>query len=114
MKQAANGGREISVLICRGDLNAASMVRIKNTLSRLLHRNRKRMILDLAKARRADFSGLGILMDRIQKIRAMRGDIRIINMRPEVSQTFDKAGVNRLVETFPSKHDALRSYQLAS
>ena len=114
MKISANSGREVNVLVCRGDLNAASMVRLKNTLSRLLNQRRKRLILDLAKARRADYSGLGILIERLQKVRAMHGDIRIINLRPEVHKTLDRAGISQVIESFGSKADAIRSYQVAA
>ena len=86
------------------------MVKLKSTLARLLHQKRKRLILDLARARRADFSGLGILIERLQKIRAIKGDIRVIHVRPGVSRAFEQTGVSRMIESFESKTDALRSY----
>ena len=113
MKHAANGHKVVSVVICNGNLNADSMIRFKTSLARLLHQKRKHLILDLAKARRADFSGVGILMDRLQKIRAERGDLKIINMRPSVSKTFQRIGADQVIETFASKTDAVRSLGLA-
>ena len=111
--KASEGSRGVSVLICNGDLTAASMLKLKIRLARLLHQKRKRLILDLARAKHADFSGLGILIERLQKIRAMRGDIRMIHVQPEISQTFDRMGLNQLIESFDSKTDAIRSYQVA-
>ena len=112
--KGSNGNGGVGVVTCRGDLNAASMVKLKSTLARILHQNRKRLILDLAKARHVDFSGLGILIERLQKIRAMHGDIRMIHVRPEISKTFDQAGVSCLIESFESKTDAIRSYSAAA
>ncbi|MBI4387683.1 MAG: STAS domain-containing protein [Candidatus Omnitrophica bacterium] len=114
MKAAINGVKSINIVICQGDLNAASMIRLKNRLARLIHQRRKRLILDLGKAKHVDFSGLGILMERIQKIRSMRGDVRLVNLQPEVSETFDRMGINRFVESFDSKADAVRSFQVAA
>ncbi len=111
--RSSNGSKDVSILICRGDLNAASMVKLKNSLSRLLNQKRKRLILDLAKARHADFAGLGILIERLQKIRAIKGDLRVIHVHPEVSKTFDRIGVSSMIESFRSKTDAIRSYQIA-
>ena len=114
MKTSAHGKTEVNVLVCRGDLNAQSMVRLKSRLSRLMNQNRKRLVLDLARAKRADFSGLGILIERLQKIRAMRGDIRVIHVQPAVSKTFDRTGISQLIESFESKMDAIRSYRVAT
>lgn len=114
MKASANGGRDVSVLVCRGNLDANSMIRLKNTLARLLHQKRRRLILDLAHAERADCSGLGIFIDRLKKVRAMHGDIRMINVKPTLSRTFDMLGVNRMVETFDSKQEAIESYHMAA
>ncbi len=114
MKIATNGVKNVNIVICAGDLNATSMVRLKHRLARLIQQNRRRLILDLAKAKRADCSGLGILMERIQKIRAMHGDVRLVNLQPRVSETFDRMGINRFVESFSSKADAVRSYQVAA
>ena len=108
----SNGRNGIGVLTCHGNLNAASMVRLKNSLSRLMNQNQKRFVLDLGRARRADFSGLGILIERLQKIRALRGDIRIVRVRPAVSRAFNQIGLNRMVALFGSTSEAIRSYQL--
>jgi len=57
------------------------------------------MILDLARARRADFSGLGILLERLQKLRAMNYDVRVTNVHPEISKAFEQIGVRDLIES---------------
>ena len=111
--QTLNKG-EVSVLICNGNLNAESMVRFKSQLTRLINRNRTRLVLDLARAKRADFSGLGILIERLQKVRSMRGDIRMVHVRPSISKTFERVGIDQMIEAFESKQDAIRSYQVAA
>ncbi len=105
---------QVGILICRGNLNAESMVRFKNQLARLVNKNRTHLVLDLANAKQADFSGLGILIERLQKVRAMRGDIRMVHVQPGVSKTFERAGVHQMIESFESKQDAIRSYQVAA
>ena len=71
------------------------------------------MLLDLARTRRIDLTGLGILMDRIQRFRALNGDVRLFNLKPAVFETLRRVGVHQVVETYPSEEEARRSFQIA-
>ena len=75
----------VDVLRFEGDLNAAAMVKMKQRLTRLLNKNHKKLLLNLSSARRVDLAGLGILVDRLMKVRALNGDIKLCNIRPEVA-----------------------------
>jgi len=103
----------IDVLRCRGDLNAASMVTIKNQVSRLMNKNRKKVLLDLKKTEHVDLAGLGILVERIKKIRAVEGDIKLCNVQPHVNETFRLVGVSKLIEAFDTEEEAKQSFQVA-
>lgn len=100
----------VDVLRFEGDLDALSMVKMKNRLTRLLNKNHKKLLLDLSRARRVELAGLGILVDRLMTVRAQKGDIKICNLRPEVEQTFRMIGVNGLMELFDSEEEAIRSF----
>lgn len=100
----------VEILRFEGDLNASSMVKMKNRFTRLLNKNHKRLLLDLARTRRVELAGLGILVDRLMKVRALKGDIKICNMHPEVAKTFHLIGVSGLMESFGSEAEALASF----
>lgn len=100
----------VDVLRFRGDLNAIEMVKIKGRLTRLLNKNHKRLLLDLKQARRVELAGLGILVDRLMKVRAANGDIKLFNIRPEVEKTLRMIGVNHLMESYHSEDEAIRSF----
>ena len=103
----------IDVVRCKGDLNATAMVTFKNKVSRLMKRNHKHVLLDLHKTRHVDLAGLGILVERIKKIRSIDGDIKLCNVQPQVRETFRLVGVSRLIESFTSEEEALRSFKVA-
>ena len=107
------GRAGVDVVRCAGDLDAKHMVRVKNRLSRLMNQNKRFMLLDLKRARRVDLAGLGILVDRIQKLRMLKGDIRLFNIHPEVSNTLRMIGVSGVIETFPTAEEARRSFRFA-
>ena len=100
----------VEVLRFQGDLNASEMIKMKERLTRLLNKNHKRMILDMRRTRHVELAGLGLLVDRLMKVRAQKGDIKLFNMHPEVERTFRMIGVNGLMESFHSEEAALRSF----
>lgn len=111
MKTTQNA--DVEVLRCKGDLNAVSMVSIKNKVSRLMKKNKNRVLLDLKKTDHVDLAGLGILVERIRNIRAIDGDIKLCNVKPEVKETFRLVGVSKLIEAFNSEEEAIRSFDVA-
>lgn len=100
----------VEILRFQGDLNASEMVKIKSRLTRLLNKNHKNLLLDLKQAKHVELAGLGILVDRLMKVRAQKGDIKLCNLRPEVQKTFQMIGVSELMESFHSEEEAIRSF----
>lgn len=103
----------VEVLRFPGDLDASQMVKIKSRLSRLLKKNRKKLLLDLSEARRVELAGLGILVDRLRSVRAQKGDIKFCNTHPEVQKALEMIGISGLIESFGSEEEAIRSFAVA-
>lgn len=100
----------VEILRFHGDLDALEMIKLKKRLTGLLNKNHKKLALDLARTRRVELAGLGILVDRLIKIRAQKGDIKLFNIRPEVAETFRMIGVGDLMQSFRSEEEAVRSF----
>ena len=105
-----NGKSLVDIVRCPGDLNATRMVQIKTRFSRLMNQNKKFFLLDLREAYHADLAGIGILVDRIKKVRALNGDIRLFNLRPEVAQILHLIGLNQVIATYATEEEARKSY----
>ena len=100
----------VDVLRFNGDLDAFTMIKMKDRMNRLLNRNHKRLLLDLKETKHVELAGVGILVDRLRKVREQKGDIKLFNLRPEVEKTFQMIGVNGLMESFASEEEAIRSF----
>ena len=100
----------VNVLRFDGNLDALNMIKMKDRMNRLLSKNHKRLLLDLKETKYVELAGVGILVDRLRKIREQKGDIKLFNLRPEVERTFQMIGVNGLMETFSSEEEAVRSF----
>jgi anti-anti-sigma factor len=86
------------------------MVQMKSRFSRLMNQNKRFFLLDLREAYHADLAGIGILIDRIKKVRALHGDIRLFNLRPEVAQILHLIGLNQVIATYATEEEARKSY----
>ena len=100
----------VDVLRFNGDLDALSMIKMKDRMNRLLNRNHKRLLLDLQETKHVELAGVGILVDRLRKVREQKGDIKLCNLRPEVEKTFQMIGVNGLMESYPTEAEAILSF----
>lgn len=100
----------VDVLRFNGNLDALNMIKMKDRMNRLLSKNHKRLLLDLKETKHVELAGVGILVDRLRKIREQNGDIKLFNLRPEIEKTFQMIGVNGLMETFSSEEEAVRSF----
>lgn len=105
------GKASVDVVRCPGDLNASQMVQMKARFNRLLNQNRRFFLLDLGRANHADLAGLGILVDRIRKVRSLKGDIRLFNLSPGVFDILKMIGLNRIIETYSTEEEARQSFR---
>lgn len=100
----------VEILRFDGDLNVPSMIKMKGRMNRLLNKNHKRLLLDLSETRHVELAGVGMLVDRLRKVREQHGDIKLCNLRPEVEKTFRLIGVNGLMEAYNTQEEAIRSF----
>lgn len=100
----------VDVLRFNGDLDALSMIKMKGRMNRLLNRNHKRLLLDLKDTKHVELAGVGILVDRLRKVREQKGDIKLCNLRPEVEKTFQMIGVKGLIESYSTEEEAILSF----
>ncbi len=100
----------VDVLKC-DDLSASCVVGLKNKMNRLMNRRHFHVVIDLWSAKKTDVAGIGILVEKLLRIREHNGDIKLCRIRPEVSRIMDRIGVGSLFETFQTKEEALNSFR---
>jgi anti-sigma B factor antagonist len=103
----------VKVLDVGGDLNAIDMVRIKNRLNRLLDQDYTHVVLDLRKARHADFTGICILVERARRLRGLNGDVKLAGLTPAVMRVFRQTGAIRLFQAYDGIQAAIQSFKAA-
>lgn len=100
----------VDVLKC-DDLSASCAVSLRNKVNRLMNRRHFNVVVDLWSAKRMDAAGIGILVEKLLRMRERKGDIKLCRLRPEVSRMMERVGVGSLFETFQTKEEALESFR---
>ena len=72
--------------------------------------NRKKLILDFSKVQFLSSSALGILLDLHRRAKAIKGEVVLCGLRPEIKQIFDIMKLNKLFKLYPLEAEALRHF----
>jgi anti-anti-sigma factor len=100
-------GHLVAVLTGRLDITRAPALR--EPLLRVLRPAASRLVLDLSLVSHVDASGLAVLVGTERRARLLGGSLRLAAVRPAVAMAVRAAGLDRLLEIFPTVHSAVRS-----
>ena len=101
--------RGYQVAVLTGLLDITRAPALREPLLRLLRPAASRLILDLSLVSHIDASGLAVLVGTERRARLLGGSLRLAAVRPAVSIAVRAAGLDRLLEIFPTVQSAVRS-----
>lgn len=73
-----------------------------------------KMILNLEKVHSISYVGIGILVERLRRLRAMNGDMKLVGLQGEIAELFRMAGAASCFEVYESESAALERFAEAS
>ena len=104
---------KVDILDIKGDIDIFDMVWIKDQLDKLIEKDHKKIILYFRNTEHIDFIGLGMLVERLRRMRALNGDLKLVGLNPYVLKLLKMTGVSKLIETYDNTNDAIRSFKCA-
>jgi len=110
MKVKLETARRGSVLIAAlsGELDDHEAESVRNLLDRELQRTGiLRLILDLEEMTFMDSSGLGVILGRYRKLKALGGELAIVCVPVSVSRLFEISGMRKIINIYRKREDAL-------
>ena len=99
----------VAVVAPEGRLVAACSEDLRATVAAHLETN-SRVVFDLAKMTHIDSSGLGVLVQLLQKAKDQGGAVKLANLQPHPRIVFDITKVYRVFEIYDSLDLALASF----
>jgi anti-sigma B factor antagonist len=97
------------VAVLSGGLDVAAAATVREQLLRLLRRGPSRLVLDLSLVSHVDNRGLAVLVSTQRRARLLGGSLRLAAVRPAVGAALRAAGLDRMLEIFPTVQSAVSS-----
>jgi anti-anti-sigma factor len=83
----------------------------KFTLSKSIEQGYRKIVVDLSLCEFIDSTFLGALVVSLKKVTAMGGDLRLVGFHPAVHSMLELTRMHRVFESYPTKEDAINSYE---
>ena len=82
----------------------------KQTLHNDIELGWRKIVVDLTECEFIDSTFLGALVVSLKRITGLGGDLKLVGFQPEVVTMFQLTRMYRVFETFPTKEEAIYSF----
>jgi anti-sigma B factor antagonist len=97
------------VAVLSGGLDGPRAAALREQLLRMLRPAVNRLVLDLSLVSNIDAAGLAVLVRTERRARLLGGSLRLAAVKPAVGMAVRAAGLDRLLEIFPTVQSAVSS-----
>lgn len=95
-------------------LDEANITEIGAALTSLVEASKRpKMMLDFQNVDHLSSAALGMLINVNQKIKLQSGELRLVNIKPQIVEVFMITRLNKLFKIFPNREEALESFSPA-
>lgn len=114
MKAERSDVGAVTVLRLEGELADGGVSDLRDVLYDCLAEGRHQLVLNLANVRFTSYMAVGILVERLRKVRRMGGDIKLSGLNLHGERLFRMVGISSLFEAYDSEARAVRVFQEAA
>ena len=97
-----------SVLEVRGEVDLATAPHLRDALCDLVSEGAQRIVVDFTPTDFLDSTGLGALVTGLKRLRAHKGEMRLVCPTPRVRKVFEVTHLERVVPVFASLEEACK------
>ncbi len=83
---------------------------LKNLINDKIELGYKKIIIDLSTVEFIDSTFLGVLVNTLKKVAALKGDLKLVGFKPAVRSMFELTRLFRVFESYSDLQDAIRSF----
>lgn len=98
---------DLEMLSMDGDLDFHSSPEVRAALAKVVEKQPKKVLIDLAKVSYIDSSGLATFVELFQKLKRYGGKLILFNLNPAVRSVFEIAKLDSIFHLAVSEKDAL-------
>ena len=104
----------VTVLNLSGDLDEGGVNELRTSLFECITQERFNLVISLSEVRFMSYLGVGVLVERLRKVRGLGGDMKLVGINLYTERLFRMVGVSSLFETYDSEGQAMSVFQEAA
>lgn len=101
----------IHVIEVIGELDALVAPKIKETFNKLIEKDILNYIVNFKGLVHINSLAMGILRGKLQVVRELGGDIKIINLNDHIRTIFETIGLDEIFEIYESEEEAIKNFK---
>jgi anti-anti-sigma factor len=102
---------QILVIALSGSFDALTADQVRRYMGREFEGGQQHVALDLSRVDFMSSSGIRVLLEAFKQARSLGGDLRLAAAQPGVQRSLEIAGLVRVLNTYPSVDEAVRSFR---
>ncbi len=99
------------VIKITGDVDALTAPEITGHIRKHIEKGNVNLITDFTEVLYTSSAGLRMLLTAVKETRVRNGDMRLVNVQPDVSKVLSLTGFNNILKIFPDVDSAIKSYE---
>jgi anti-sigma B factor antagonist len=111
LSQAGPSG-ELSIIRVDGIVDTITASELESVIEGLLEQRRYRILVDLGGVEYISSAGWGIFVSKIQEIRDNEGDIKLVNMVPNVYEIYELLEFEHIIKAFETLEQGKKAFHL--
>jgi anti-sigma B factor antagonist len=109
--QMAGSQNQISIIKVGGYIDTTTSSEVERALNSLLKQGRYQIIIDLGNVDYISSAGWGIFISEIKQIRENNGDLKLVQMIPDVYEIFELLEFHHILDVYDSVQAAINKFE---
>jgi anti-sigma B factor antagonist len=105
--------RDIGLLRVRGYIDTQTCAEMLQQMTSIVKQGIYHVIIDMGQVNYVSSAGWGVFVGEIKGIRENGGDLKLVQMTPEVHDVFEMLEFNRILECYDSIEEAIDDFDLS-
>lgn len=103
---------DISLISVSGYIDTTTCQEMAKTIQELMKQNKAQIIVDLGRVTYISSAGWGVFVGEIKNVREKGGDLKFVQMVPEVFEVFEMLEFNKILNFYESVEEAIDEFDL--
>lgn len=102
----------VTMLRVQGFVDTNTCLELRKTINQILEQGHYNLVVDLGAVNYVSSAGWGVFVGEIRNIRESGGDLRIVQMMPDVYEVFEMLEFNRILTYYDNIEEAINDFDV--